>query len=255
MSNEVLTEVIEENILVITINRSEARNAINEAAAEGIAAAMDELDSNDNLRAAILTGANGTFCAGMDLKAFLKGEKPIIEGRGFGGLVEAPPKKPLIGALEGFVLAGGLELSLACDITVCAESTQFGIPEVKRGLIAAAGGVVKLPRLIPTRVAMEMALTGEPILAQRAWDLGLVNKVVAEGTVFEEAKKLAKTICANGPLAVMASKQCIVESANWSGEELFANQKPIVHSVIRSEDAKEGPRAFAEKRAPNWQGK
>lgn len=254
MSNEVLVDV-DDGIMTITINRPEAKNSVNRAVAEGISAAMDELDSNSEVRVAILTGAGGTFCAGMDLKAFLKGENPTIKGRGFGGIVEAPPKKPLIGALEGFVLAGGLELSMACDLTVCGESTQFGIPEVKRGLVAAAGGLVKLPRLIPSRVAMEMALTGDPIPASRAYDLGLVNRVVQDGTVLEEAKKLAQTICANGPLAVMASKECIVESVDWSKEKLFKNQYPIIGAVFTSEDAKEGPRAFAEKRPPNWQGK
>ena len=179
----------------------------------------------------------------------------MIEGRGFAGLVEAPPKKPLIGALEGFVLAGGLELSLACDLTVCGESTQFGIPEVKRGLVAAAGGVIKLPKVIPPRVAMEMALTGDPISAEKAYALGLVNRVVADDAVQAATLELAQTICANGPLAVMASKRCIVESADWSNAEMFQKQGPIIAPIFTSEDAKEGPRAFAEKRAPNWQGK
>ena len=254
MANEVITE-IEDGVLVVTINRPEAKNAVNLAVAEGIAAAMDELDSNDQLRIGVLKGAEGTFCAGMDLKAFLKGETPSIEGRGFAGLVEAPPRKTLIGALEGFVLAGGLELSLACDLTVAAESAMFGIPEVKRGLIAAGGGVVKMPRMMPRRFAMEMALTGDPITAQRAYELGLVNRVVADSQVMEETMKLAKTIVANGPLAVAASKQCIVESEGWAPEELFQKQLAIMGPVFTSEDAKEGPRAFAEKRAPNWQGK
>ncbi len=254
MSNEVLTRE-EDGILFVTINRPEAKNAVNKAVAEGIAAAMDELDSNDELRVGILTGAEGTFCAGMDLKAFLSGETPTIEGRGFAGLVEAPPKKPLIGALEGFVLAGGLELSLACDLTVASQSAMFGIPEVKRGLVAAGGGVVKMPRMMPKRFAMELALTGEPISAQRAYELGLVNRVVADDQVLAETIKLAKTIVANGPLAVMASKECIVESEGWAPEDLFQKQYKIMGPVFTSEDAKEGPRAFAEKRAPNWQGK
>ena len=254
MTDAVLTET-DNGILTVTINRPEAKNAVNRAVAEGIAAAMDKLDSNGELRVGILTGAGGTFCSGMDLKAFLKGEQSAIKGRGFGGLVESPPKKPLIAALQGYVLAGGLELSLACDIAVCSDSAQFGIPETKRGLVAGAGGVVKLPRLIPRRIALEMALTGDPIGAQRAYELGLVNRVVPDGDVLNEAKKLAEIIAANGPLAVMASKQCIVESEGWPQERLFKNQRPIIEPVFLSEDAKEGPRAFAEKRAPVWQGK
>ena len=254
MSDAVLTEA-SEGILTITINRPDAKNAVNGAVAKGIAAAMDELDSNDELVVGILEGAGGTFCSGMDLKAFLKGENPAVEGRGFGGLVEAPPKKPLIGALQGYVLAGGLELSLACDLSVCGESTQFGIPEVKRGLVAAAGGVVKLPRLVPKRVAMEMALTGDMISSSRAYELGLVNRVVADDQVLEESRKLAASIAANGPLAVAASKRCIVESEDWSSDELITKQIDIITPVFISQDAQEGPRAFAEKRAPTWQGK
>ena len=254
MANEVLTTV-EDGVLIITINRPEAKNAVNLAVAEGIAAAIDELDSNNDLRIGVLKGADGTFCAGMDLKAFLNGENPVIDGRGFAGLVEAPPQKPLIGALQGFVLAGGLELSLACDLTVAAESAMFGIPEVKRGLVAAGGGVIKLPRMMPRRFAMELALTGDPVPAQRAYELGLVNRVVPDDQVMEETLKLARTIVANGPLAVAASKQVIVESEGWAPEDLFKKQYKIMGPVFVSEDAKEGPRAFAEKRAPNWQGK
>lgn len=254
MTEAVLTEV-EGGVLTVTINRPEAKNAVNQLVAQGIAAAMDELDNNDQLVVGILKGAGGTFCAGMDLKAFLKGESSMVEGRGFGGLCEAPPKKPLIGALEGFVLAGGLELSLACDISVCAESCKFGIPEVKRGLVAAAGGVIKLPKLIPKRVAMEMALTGDMIDAQRAHALGLVNRVVADDQVLTEARKLAESIAANGPLAVAASKRIIVESEDWSSDEMFARQAEIVTPVFQSEDAREGPTAFAEKRPPQWKGR
>ncbi len=254
MSDEVLTSA-ENGVLVVTLNRPEAKNAANRALAEGVAAAMDELDGNDDLRVAILTGAGGTFCSGMDLKAFVSGETPQIKGRGFAGLTESSPKKPLIGAVEGYALAGGLELAISCDMLVAADNAMFGIPEAKRGLAAAAGGLVKLPRQIPSRVAMELALTGDFITAQRAYELGLINKVVPAGTALDAARELAAKIAANGPLAVAASKQVILEQGDWSQDEMFKNQNAIVNPVFTSEDAIEGATAFAEKRAPNWKGK
>lgn len=254
MADEVLTSA-EDGVLVVTLNRPEAKNAANKALAEGVAAAMDELDSNDDLRVAILTGAGGTFCAGMDLKAFVSGETPMVEGRGFAGLTEQGPRKPLIAAVEGYALAGGLELAISCDMIVAADNAMFGIPETKRGLAAAAGGLVKLPRQIPSRVAMELALTGDFISAQRAYELGLVNQVVPAGTALEAAKELAAKIAANGPLAVAASKQVIVEQADWSQDEMFRKQGAIVQPIFTSEDAIEGATAFAEKRPPNWKGK
>ena len=254
MADEVLTSA-EDGILVVTLNRPEAKNAANKALAEGVAAAMDELDGNDDLRVAVLTGAGGTFCSGMDLKAFVTGETPNVPGRGFAGLTEASPKKPLIAAVEGYALAGGLELAISCDMIVAADNSKFGIPEVKRGLAAAAGGLVKLPRQIPTRVAMELALTGEFISAQRAYELGLINQVVEAGTALDAAKALAAKIVANGPLAVAASKAVIQGQADWSQDEMFAKQNDIAMPVFTSEDAIEGATAFAEKRAPNWKGK
>lgn len=254
MADEVLTSA-EDGVLVVTLNRPEAKNAANKALAEGVAAAMDELDSNDDLRVAILTGAGGTFCAGMDLKAFVSGETPMVEGRGFAGLTEQGPRKPLIAAVEGYALAGGLELAISCDMIVAADNAMFGIPETKRGLAAAAGGLVKLPRQIPSRIAMELALTGDFISAQRAYELGLVNQVVPAGTALDAAKELAAKIAANGPLAVAASKQVIVEQADWSQDEMFRKQGAIVQPIFTSEDAIEGATAFAEKRPPNWKGK
>lgn len=254
MSDEVLVNV-EDGIMTVTINRPKAKNAVNLAVAKGIAAAMDELDGNDDIRAAVLTGADNTFCAGMDLKAFVAGEWPMVEGRGFAGLVEAPPKKPLIAAVEGFALAGGLEVAIACDLIVTADNAKFGIPEVKRGLAAAGGGLVRLPRQIPQRIALELALTGDFITAQRAYELGLVNRVVDAGTALQAATELAGTIAANGPLAVAASKRVMVESQDWSTDEAFRRQTEIVDPIFGSEDAIEGATAFAEKRAPEWKGR
>ncbi|PLW83088.1 enoyl-CoA hydratase [Kineobactrum sediminis] len=255
MSDEPVLVEIKDGIMVVTLNRPQAKNAANRALAEGVAAAMDELDSNDDLRVAILTGAGGTFCSGMDLKAFVSGEVPHIEGRGFGGLTERPPRKPLIAAIEGYALAGGLELAISCDLIVAADNAKFGIPEVKRGLAAAAGGLVKLPRQIPPRLAMEMALTGDFIDAGQAQAMGLINRVVPQGTALEEALKLAAAIAANGPLAVATSKQVILESADWSREEMWQKQQELVNAVFVSEDAIEGATAFAQKRAPNWKGR
>ena len=254
MSDEVLVDVAD-GIMTVTLNRPKAKNAVNKALAEGVAAAMDELDSNDDIRVAILTGAGGTFCSGMDLKAFVSGETPTVEGRGFGGLTEKPPAKPLIAAVEGYALAGGLELMISCDLIVAADSAKFGIPEVKRGLAAAAGGLVRLPRQIPSRLAMELALTGDFVSAERAAEMGLINRVVPAGTALEAARELAATICANGPLAVKISKQVVTESAEWSTQEMWENQQALVMPIFTSEDAIEGATAFAEKRAPNWKGK
>lgn len=253
MSEEVLTSE-EDGILVVTINRPEAKNAMTKAAAEGIAAAMDRLDSDDNLRVGILTGAGGTFCSGMDLKGFLRGESPSIEGRGFGGIVQKPPEKPLLAAVEGYALAGGLELMIACDLVVARAGAKFGIPEVKRGLVAAAGGVMMLPDQIPERIAMELALTGDFIDAARAYELGLINRIT-DGEALVAAKELAASIVANGPLAVRVSKQVIKQSRGWPMDERYTRQTQLIAPVFVSEDAREGAAAFAEKRAPNWKGK
>ena len=253
MSEEVLTSE-EDGILVVTIDRPEAKNAMTKAAAEGIAAAMDRLDSDDNLRVGILTGAGGTFCSGMDLKGFLRGESPSIEGRGFGGIVQKPPEKPLIAAVEGYALAGGLELMIACDLVTANTGAKFGIPEVKRGLVAAAGGVMMLPDQIPERIAMELALTGDFIDAARAYELGLINRIT-DGEALVAAKELAASIVANGPLAVRVSKQVIKQSRGWPMDERYTRQTQLIAPVFVSEDAREGAAAFAEKRAPNWKGK
>lgn len=250
----VLTDVAD-GVMTITINRPAAKNAVNKDVAVGIAAALDQLDADDSTHVVILTGAGGTFCSGMDLKAFVTGETPYVEGRGFAGMVERSTDKPMIAAVEGYALAGGCELAITCDLVVAADNSKFGIPEVKRGLAAAAGGLVRLPRQIPSRVAMEMALTGDFMNADRALSLGLINQVAPAGEALSQAKVLAAKIAENGPLAVKRSKQVIKESIDWSQDEMMAKQQEIVGAVFSSEDAIEGATAFAEKRKPNWKGR
>ncbi|MEM1132084.1 MAG: crotonase/enoyl-CoA hydratase family protein [Pseudomonadota bacterium] len=251
--SEVLTD-IQDGFIVVTINRPEAKNAMTKAAAEGIRAAMEQLDNDNSLNAGILTGAGGTFCSGMDLKGFLRGESPMVPGYGFGGITEKGPEKPLIAAVEGYALAGGLELALACDLCVANDKAKFGIPEVKRSLVAAAGGVLKLQHVVGKRLAMEMALTGDFYTAQRAYEMGFVNRVT-EGAALDAAMELAASVAANGPLALKATKRIINESYDWTEEEGWKKQAEITAPVFTSEDAKEGSLAFAEKRKPNWQGK
>jgi enoyl-CoA hydratase len=242
------------HVQVITINRPAARNAVDGAVARGIAAAVDELDERDDLRVGVLTGAGGTFCSGMDLKAFLAGDLPVVEGRGFGGLTEAPPRKPMIAAVEGWAVAGGFELMLACDLVVAAETARLGVPEVKRGLVAGGGAALLLTRRIPSAVAMELLLTGDPISAGRAAELGLVNRVTAEGGALSGALELAFAIAANGPLAVSATKQ-IASSAHEWGRDGWAQQLEVAQPVYDSADAREGATAFAEKRPPVWKNR
>jgi enoyl-CoA hydratase len=243
-----------DGVLEVTINRPDQRNAMTKGAAEAIGAAMDQLEARDNLRCAILTGAGGSFCAGMDLKGFLRGEIPVDERGGFGGICTWTPKKPIIAAVDGPAFAGGFELALACDLIVANVNARFGIPEVKRGLVAAGGGVVQLPRLLPRALAMELALTGDPIDARRALELGLINRVT-DGPAVDAARDLALRIVANGPLAVAASKGIVRDSWLWPADEISARQAPYISGVFQSEDAREGARAFAEKRTPLWRGR
>ena len=252
--SEVRTET-DGGILVITLDRPEARNAVNGAVAEGIAAALDRLDSEDDLRVGIVTGAGGTFCSGMDLKAFVRGERPYVADRGFAGIAQRAARKPLIAAVEGYALAGGLEVALACDLIVAARDSRVGIPEVKRGLAAAAGGLIRLPKRIPYHLAMELALTGEPFGAERAYEIGIVNRLTEPGQALDAARELAATIARNGPLAVAASKQVVQQAADWAEQEAWQKQGEIIGGVFGSEDAQEGARAFAEKREPEWRGR
>lgn len=241
-------------VLLITLNRPQARNAVNQAVAQAVEQALDELDADPALGAAVLSGNGPAFCAGMDLKAFARGELPRTPRRGFAGVTAQPPDKPLIAAVEGAALGGGFELVLACDLVVAAETARFGLPEVRRGLIASGGGLVRLPRLIPPMRAMELLLTGEPVEAAEAYSLGLVNRLVEPGKATAVALELARVITANAPLAVAAVKRVVRESADWPMDAAFARQERIARPILSSNDAREGALAFAEKRAPNWSG-
>jgi enoyl-CoA hydratase/carnithine racemase len=254
MADEVLVE-FSGRVAVITINRPQARNAVNHAVSAGVAQALDDLDERDDLTVGIITGAGGTFSSGMDLKAFLAGENVAVPGRGLAGLTQRPPAKPLIAAVEGWALAGGCEIALACDLIVAADDAKFGIPEVKRGLVAGAGGLVRLPRRIPAGIAMELALTGDPLPAADAYRLGLVNKLTAPGGALAGALALAERIAANGPLAVAATKQIVGQQLDWQLDEVWEKQEPILRPAFESADAREGALAFAEKRPPVWQGR
>jgi enoyl-CoA hydratase len=242
-------------VLLITLNRPDARNAVDAALAAGVAAALDELDGDDELAVGVLTGAGRGFCSGMDLKAFVRGESPHVEGRGFAGIAERSADKPLIAAVEGFAVAGGLEIALACDLIVAARGAKLGIPEVKRGLVAAAGALLRLPRRIPYGVALELALTGDPISAERGCELGLVNRLADPGATVDVALELGETIAANGPLALIASKRIVSESPGWPADEAWTRQREIAGPVMTSDDAREGATAFAEKRDPAWKGR
>lgn len=254
MGDEVLVEE-DDGVIVITINRPHARNAVNRAVSYGVCAAVDEMDRRDDLRIGVLTGAGGTFCSGMDLKAFLAGEITRVEGRGILGIALTPPRKPLIAAVEGYALAGGFEVVLACDLLVAARDAKFGIPEVKRGLAAAAGGLMRLPRFIPHRIAMEMALTGDMYSAEFLDRHGLVNRLVEPGQALAEAKALARKIVKNAPLALAASKRVITEQRDWPTAEMFDRQAEITGGLLATEDAREGATAFAQKRDPIWKSR
>jgi enoyl-CoA hydratase len=250
----VLTER-RDGVLLVTLNRPDARNAVNTALAEGIAAALDALDADTDLGVGVLTGAGKGFSAGMDLKAFVAGERPWVADRGFAGIVQRSARKPLIAAVEGFAMAGGLEIALACDLVVASRDARLGIPEVKRSLVAAAGALRRLPQRVPLGVAMEMALTGDPISAERAHALGLVNRVTEPGGAVDAALELAAAIARNGPLALDATKEILLRQADWSEEEFWREQGEIAGPVMSSEDAREGATAFSEKRDPVWKGR
>jgi enoyl-CoA hydratase len=243
-----------DGVLVITLNRPKQRNAMNGAMGRALAAAVDGLDADPELTVGVLTGAGGTFCAGMDLVAFLEGDLPEVPGRGLGGLTRQPPRKPLIAAVEGYALAGGLELALACDLMVAGDTARFGLPETTRGLMAGAGGLVRLPQRIPRGIALEYALTGAMFSAPEALGWGLLNRMTPAGGALDAALELAGKIAANGPLAVQLTKMVVEKAPTWPADELWDRQAAVMDQVLNSEDAKEGAKAFAEKRPPNWTG-
>jgi enoyl-CoA hydratase/carnithine racemase len=244
-----------DDVALITLDRPEVRNAVHRATADALAAALDRLDGDPNMRAGVLTGAGSIFSAGMDLKAFsATGERPVHARRGGFGIVEQPPATSLIAAVEGTALGGGFEIALACDLIVAADNAAFGLPEVKRGLMAAAGGVLRLPRRLPRNIAMEMVLTGEPISAAVARDLGLVNRLVAPGDAVAVALKVARSIAGNAPLAVRTSKYLLDAALDWPAERAFSLQAEHAERVRSSADAAEGARAFLDRREPRWVG-
>ena len=250
----VLTER-RENVLLITLNRPEVRNAVNAALAEGLASALDRLDGDDDLSVGVLTGTGGFFSAGMDLGAFVRGESAWFGDRGFAGITQRAARKPLIAAIEGFALAGGMEIALACDLNVAAKDARMGIPEAKRSLVAAGGALLRMPRRMPYHVVMELALTGDPLPAERFHEYGLVNRLAEPGEAVAAAMELAGALAANGPLALIATKQVLQEQFDWHSADMWEKQAAITGPVFTSEDAKEGSTAFKEKRPPVWKGR
>lgn len=254
MGDEILTER-RGRVLLITLNRPDARNAINLAVAEQLASGLDSLDSDSELSVGVLTGAGKGFSAGMDLKAFVAGERPHVAERGFAGITRRSAEKPLIAAIEGFAVAGGLEIALSCDLIVAARDARLGIAEVKRGLVAAAGALIRLPKRVPYHAAMELALTGDFIDGARAYELGLVNRATEPGAALDTALELAEAIAQNAPLALAASKRIVSRAQDWDEAEAWRRQDEIAGPVLASEDAREGATAFAEKRPPEWKGR
>ena len=249
-NNAVLTEK-RDRVLLITLNRPDAMNSINGDLSHGLMEAIESLNTDSDLTAGVLTGAGRGFCAGMDLKAFARGEDigPFMK------FIKSGAEKPLIGAVEGFALAGGLELALTCDLLVAAEGVKLGIPEVGVGLYAAAGGLLRLPSRVGFSKAMEMAITADPITAEEAYNYGLVARLTEKGGAVEGALALAERVAQNAPLAVAASKKIIeATTQGLTEEELWALNTELKIPVFTSNDAREGPVAFAEKRPPNWTG-
>lgn len=243
-------------VLIIVLNRPDQRNAINAALAKGVTAAVDRLEADPTLRCGVLAGKGAGFCSGFDLKSFIENGEHPITARGFGGITRKPPNKPIVAAVEGFAVAGGLELAMSCDLLVAAKGAKLGIPEVKRGLVATGGGLMRMSRRIPYHAAMYLALTGEAITAERAYEVGLVTELCEPGKALEKAIEMARVIASNAPLAVQASKLIVRDALDLDEQAGWELQDRVgVPIVLESEDAKEGARAFAEKRPPVWKGR
>lgn len=242
-------------VLVLTLNRPKAKNAIDRELSLALADAFDELDESPELAVGVVTGAEGTFSSGMDLRAHVAGESIEVEARGVAGLTRRPTQKPLVAAIEGYALAGGLELALACDVIVAAEDAVLGLPEVKRGLIAGSGGLMRLARRLPYAVAADLALSGRSFTAQEAERWGLVNRVVAPGAALAEAEGVAARIAEGSPFALAATKRVLLASAEAGAEEMWSVQDETLARVFASDDAREGASAFVEKREPRWTGR
>lgn len=253
-NEEVLKVDVREHVMVLTLNRPQAKNAFNAALSQALSDALDRLDEDPQLRVGVLTGAGGSFSAGMDLKALLTGEQSFTKKRGGFGIMTKPPDKPLIAAIEGYAVAGGLELALCCDLIVAASDAKVGLPEVKRGLVAVGGALFRLPKRIPYHVVMELALTGENQPVDRFLQLGLITKVVPPGQAVEAAIALAQTIAANAPLSITATKQILQHAYDWTEEEAWPLHRKMAQKALSSKDSREGARAFAEKRPPVWKG-
>jgi enoyl-CoA hydratase len=242
------------HVLVITINRPEARNAFDAASALALEAAADRLDAEDDLFVGVITGAGGNFSAGADLKAAARGERAATRRGGF-GMFAKPPRKPVIAAVEGYAVGGGFELCLSCDLIVAARTAKFGLPEVRHNVVAIGGGLFRLPRRMPYHLVMELALTGEFRDAEFFHRQGVVNRVVETGQALEAAVDWAQTLLTNGPTALAATKEIVRHSADWTDEEAWSAQMAYARRALESEDRKEGLAAFAEKRPPIWTGR
>lgn len=247
------------HVAVLTINRPEARNAVNGEVASGIEEAIDKIEADDDTWVGVLTGAGTVFSAGADLKAISSGQAAGLNTQrgGFAGLVRRQREKPIIAAVDGRALAGGCEIALACDLIVASKAAAFGIPEVKRSLVAAGGGLIRLPQVLPGKIALELALTGDPITAERAYELGMINELVEPGQAVDAAVALAERICVNAPLAVRESRKVVLQALNNPEDEkaLWDITNAAFAKVAQSEDFSEGPLAFIEKRAPKWKGR
>jgi len=244
-------------VLLITLNRPDARNAVNGPVAQAIEAAVDELENDDDLWCGVLAGNGKAFCAGADLKWIAQGKVAALstERGGFAGITRRERTKPIIAAVHSHAFAGGFEIAIACDLIIAGETVKFGLPEAKRSLVALAGGLVVLPRLIGEKLALEMAITGDAYPAQRMYDAGLVSRIVPNDEVVDAAIGMAEAIAKCGPLAVKASRQIVLAARDMKPAEHWAMADKVGWPVFLSEDAKEGPRAFIEKREPVWQGK